>query len=85
MRGKRRPFSPFLLFSELDQGRCENASTRGRGVGVPQCFNSRATRQVRVEYHESESDVLFLCEECAKALVKDAKRRGYKVYNWKME
>jgi hypothetical protein len=51
----------------------------GHCIISPQCFSSKATREVTIEYNEIEKDVLNLCEECAGYLKKDACRYGYKV------
>jgi len=59
---------------------CENAYRRGRGIGIEtQCYANEATKEVTVIYHELESDTFFLCDECAKALKRDAIKHGYKV------
>ena len=63
---------------------CENASRLGHyPVVSPQCWDGTATRTVTVQYNEVEKDTLYLCAECAKAVAKDARRRGYKVTNRK--
>ena len=45
----------------------------------PQCYDNTATKAITIEYSEVESDILSLCDECAKAVAKDARRHGYKV------
>ena len=59
--------------------KCENASTTGHNIGIPQCFSNEATVSLTVQYHELEKDVLSLCGECAKKVKGDARRHGYKV------
>ena len=58
---------------------CENASTTGHNIGIPHCFSSKATKQVTVQYNDVETDILTLCNECAKAVATDARRHHYKV------
>ena len=61
---------------------CENASRLGHyPVVSPQCYDGAATRIVTIQYNEVEKDTLLLCNNCAKAVAKDARRRGYKVTN----
>jgi len=65
---------------------CENAYRRGRGIGIePQCYANKATKEVTVVYHEYTfiyhefEETFYLCDECAKALKRDAIKHGYKV------
>ncbi|MGC9100845.1 MAG: hypothetical protein ACP5HC_06275 [Caldisericum sp.] len=69
---------------------CENASDNGQGVGIkPQCWNNQAEVKVTVFYKncmgdESESDTMYLCKECTKALKKLARKYGHKVRTTKL-
>jgi len=62
---------------------CENSCSRTNHIGVPQCYAEKATRKVTVIYTkyglQGEHDTLDLCEACAKAVLKDAHRYGYRV------
>jgi len=58
---------------------CENASTTGHNIGIPQCFNSKATKLVTIKYNDVETDTLTLCNDCARAVASDARRHHYKV------
>ena len=60
---------------------CENASTTGHNIGIPQCFSSKATRQVTVKYNDVETNILTLCNDCAEAVAADARRHHYEVTN----
>ena len=58
---------------------CNNASSMGYRIIDPQCFKHPATKKITVKYNEGEQDTLELCEDCASALIQDARPRGYTV------
>jgi len=64
--------------SRHNSKRCENASTTGSNIGIPQCFNNIAKFKVVVKY-DGEEDTLYLCQDCMETLRKDARKHGYSV------
>lgn len=64
---------------------CDNAGS-GTSTIVPDgCYRSVATRRVRIEYNEVEEDVLDLCDSCAKKVVEDAQKHGYRTSVTRLE
>ena len=64
--------------------KCDNDSSMGHCIVTPQCFKGEVTRLVTVKYNMVEKDELSLCEECAKALARDARRHRYKLHTQKL-
>lgn len=61
--------------------RCDNSKSWA-AILHPTCGGNEATKLVTVhydKYRDGEHDTLDLCDECAKAIAKDARRHGYKV------
>lgn len=66
--------------------RCENgeAARMGRSIYPGACYGSDATRIATITYREGDVDTLLLCNQCAKAITRDARRHHYKVSNRKV-
>ena len=66
--------------------RCENgeAARMGRPIYPGACSGSDAARIVTITYREGDTDTLLLCNECARAISRDARRHRYKVSNRKV-
>lgn len=62
----------------VDLSKCENASTGIITVITPRCWNNLSIYTVIVDYG-SERDIFELCNSCSEALMRDARKHGYKV------
>lgn len=59
---------------------CDNACrARSSPIVSPQCYDNPAVCRVTITYNEVENDVLDLCDDCATAIRRDARRHGYYV------
>jgi hypothetical protein len=61
-----------------DLTKCENASTGTRSIIVtPRCWNNLSLYITTVNYGNGEQ-VFELCDGCSEALIRDARKHGYK-------
>lgn len=69
------------MFGKNEKNICQNSSSKTNNIINPQCYKNEATKSVKVIYTRGidESEVLSLCDECAKAIKKDAEAHGYEV------
>jgi hypothetical protein len=54
---------------------------------APACFDGKATRLLKITYHDGAiggSDTLRLCEACCKLIAKDARCHGYRTRSLKL-
>jgi hypothetical protein len=66
--------------------RCEN-NRPPRPIVAPACFDGKATRLLKITYHDGAvggSDTLRLCEACCKLIAKDARCHGYRTRSPKL-
>lgn len=57
---------------------CER-NTQNGFIGFPSCCNGKQETKVIIEYNELDKDILYLCEDCAELIKKDAMGHNYKV------
>ena len=66
---------------------CQNSSNLGNYPHHPQCYKGIIETKVDIFYNKSDTDMdsLLLCKECANHIKKDAHKRGYKIFSYRVK
>ena len=65
------------MYKDKQTKYCDNSGHLRRAIHFIGCLRNKPTKQLTIDYGH-ETDVLDLCDDCTKAIRKDANSHGYK-------